>query len=39
MPLGVLPSATWFIFAVPAIIISMSVMVVLGWWWARSHKD
>jgi hypothetical protein len=35
VPLGILPSATWFIFAIPAILASMTVMIILGYWWSR----
>jgi hypothetical protein len=35
VPLGILPSATWFIFAIPAILASMTMMIILGYWWSR----
>jgi hypothetical protein len=35
--LGIVPGLGlgWFIYAVPAILASMTLMLILGYWWSR----
>jgi len=33
--LGIIPGFGWFIFAIPTILASMTLMLILGYWWSR----
>jgi hypothetical protein len=37
--LGIVPGLGWFIYAVPAILASTTLMLILGYWWSRGDRD
>ncbi len=39
VPAGILPGLGWFIYAAPAIVLSVLVMMLLGYWWSRGGDE